>query len=419
MAKALTTISVANAHPGAKRREIPDGGCRSLYLVVQPSGVKSWAVRFRYRGTARKLTLGPFLAGNGQEPSAPPEIDTPLSLAAARVLATEALRKAKSGIDPTAEKRKQRVVQRVAEADTLQAIAEEFLRRVGPGLRTLSQRQADLELLYGPLGRIPVTEIKRGQYTRIFDRIADERGPARADRVLAALKRLLSWHAERSDYISVLGRGGRRTSMKERARSRVLSDDELRQVWTTAERIKGPFAGFVQLILLTSTRRNEAAGLRRSELSDDGQTWIIPGSRYKNGHDTLIPLSGAAQKIVAAQPQLGDFVFSANGSKALGGFALRKSQFDKACGGTMPRWVLHDLRRSSRTLLSRAGIPADIAERCLGHAITGVRGVYDRFEYADQKRHAFEQLAQIIERIVHPPPVADMEAERAKRRRRR
>src|SRR5580704_12957297 len=123
MAKTLTAIAVANARPGAQRREIPDGGCRSLYLVVQPSGVKSWAVRFRYRGTARKLTLGPFLAGNGQEPSAPPEIDTPLSLAAARVIATEALRKAKSGIDPTAEKRKQRVVQRVAEADTLQAIA--------------------------------------------------------------------------------------------------------------------------------------------------------------------------------------------------------------------------------------------------------------------------------------------------------
>src|SRR5260370_38235901 len=80
MAKNLTAIGVANARPGAKRREIPDGGCRSLYLIIQPSGVKSWAVRFRYRGAARKLTLGPFLPGNGQDPDAEPAPDRPLAL---------------------------------------------------------------------------------------------------------------------------------------------------------------------------------------------------------------------------------------------------------------------------------------------------------------------------------------------------
>jgi integrase len=418
MAKVLTAIAVANARAGIKRREIPDGGCRSLYLIVQPSGVKSWAVRFRYRGTARKLTLGPFLAGNGQEPDAEPELDTPLSLAAARVLATKALRQAKGGVDPTAAKRKQRVIQHAAEADTLANIAEEFLRRAGAGLRTLSQRRADLELLCETLGRMPVSEIGRGQYTRIFDRIADERGPVRADRVLAATKRLLNWHSERSDFISPLGRGGRRTSVSDRARSRILSDDELRQVWTTAERIKGPFASFVQFILLTATRRGEAASLRRRELSDDGRTWIIPGSRYKNGKDTLIPLSKAAQRIIAAQPQLSDFVFTSNGTCALGGFALRKTAFDKACG--VVGWTIHDLRRTSRTLLSRAGITPDIAERCLGHAMVGVRQTYDRFQYADEKRHAFEALAAQIERIVRgPEAVADLAAERSKRRRRR
>ena len=67
-----------------------------------------------------------------------------------------------------------------------------------------------------------------------------------------------------------------------------------------------------------------------------------------------------------------------------------------------PAGRLHDLRRTSRTLLSRAGITADIAERCLGHAITGVRGTYDRHEYIDEKRHAFEALASLIARIVHP-----------------
>jgi integrase len=389
-----------------------------LYLVTQPSGVKSWAVRFRYRGAQRKLTLGPFLAGNGQEPSAEPEIDTPLSLAAARVLATKALRQAKGGADPTAEKRKHRAALRTAEADTLASISEEFLRREGPKLRTVSQRRSDLELFYEPFGRLPVAEIRRGMVTRALDRIADGRGPVRADRALAALKRLLSWHAERSDYVSPLGRGGRRTSPAQLARSRVLADDELKAVWLAAETYSGPFGAYLQFTLLTATRRSESAGLRRSELTDNGRTWTIPGSRYKNGKDTLVPLSGAAQRIIQRQPQLGDFVFGSDGNRALGGFDGRKKEFDQICG--VKNWRLHDLRRTARTLLSRAGVSADIAERCLGHAMGGVRGIYDRHEYQREKAEAFEALAALIERVANPPPaVADLADERARRRQRK
>jgi integrase len=416
MAKALTAIAVANARPGLERREIPDGGCRGLYLIVQSSGAKSWAARFRYRGSARKLTLGPWLAGGGREPDVAPEIDTPLSLAGARELATKALRQAKGGVDPTAEKRKQRVIQHAAEADTLAAISEEFLRREGGRLRTIGQRRSDLELLCETLGRMPVSEIRRGQYTRALDHIADQRGPVRADRVLAATKRLLSWHAERGDFVSPLGRGGRRTKPGELARNRVLTDDELRRVWTTAETYPGPFGAYLQFTLLTATRRSESAGLRRSELTDDGRTWVIPGARYKNNKDTLVPIGKTAQRIIAERPLLGDFVFTSNGARALGGFALRKTEFDAACG--VVGWRIHDLRRTARTLLSRAGITVDIAERCLGHAIGGVRGVYDRHEYEVEKRHAFEALARMVARIVAPEPVvAEMATERNRRRR--
>jgi integrase len=210
----------------------------------------------------------------------------------------------------------------------------------------------------------------------------------------------------------------RRTSIKARARDRVLSDDELRRVWLAAEQDTTPFGAFVRFVLLTATRRSEAGGLRRSELSPDGTVWTIPGARYKSGLDTVIPLSKAAQAIVEAQPVLaGDFVFSATGRNPLGDFAKAKAVFDRACGVT--GWTIHDLRRTGRTLLSRAGISPDVAERCLGHALIGVRGVYDRFEYADEKRHAFEALAALVARIVHPPKakVADLAAERGKRRR--
>jgi integrase len=414
MAKILTPITIRNLRPGTERYEVPDAGCRGLRVVVFPSGCKSFVTRFRYRGLARKLTLGPALIdGTVAEPSVEPQLDTPLTLSAARELCARALRQAKSGVDPTVLKRKQREASTAAQGDTLQAIAEEYLRREGPRLRTLSQREADLELLYEPLGRLPVAEIKRGQYHRVLDRIADTRGPVRADRVLAGVKRLLSWHAERSDFISPLGRGGRRMSPKELARSRVLTDEELRKLWTAAEIYPGPFGAYLCFTMLTATRRGESAGLRRGELSDDGRTWIIPGARYKSKHDTLIPLSETAQKIIAAQPVLGEFVFSADGSRPLGGFDKRKAEFDKVAG--VHDYRLHDLRRSSRTLLSRAGIPTDIAERALGHAKAGVRATYDRFEYAAEKRNAFERLAQMIEHIVRPPPVTDLGEARGKR----
>jgi integrase len=401
MAKALTPIAIANLKARAVRYEIRDGGCSGLRVVVFPSRKKSFVLRFRFRGLQRKLTLGPVLLGTEAEPSDTPEVGTPLSLAAARELATKALRQAKAGTDPTVVKREAKKAERAAEGDTLQAISEEFLRREGGKLRSIDQRQADLQLFYETLGRLPLEQIRKGQFVRVLDHIADSRGPVRADRALSALKTLLSWHAGRSEYVSVLGREvKRRTSITQRARSRILSDDELRSVWTAAESF-GLFGAYVRFVLLTATRRSEAAGLRRSELSDGSATWIIPGARYKNGRDTLVPLSGAAQQIIAEQPKLGDFVFSFGGSRPLTGFGERKADFDQRSG--VSGYTLHDLRRSARTLLSRAGVSADTAEMCLGHALTGVRGTYDRHAYENERRHAFEALAAQIERIVRPP----------------
>ena len=111
-------------------------------------------------------------------------------------------------------------------------------------------------------------------------------------------------------------------------------------------------------------------------------------------------------------------MFSFDGARPLTGFTERKQQLDAACG--VNGYTIHDLRRSKRRLSSRAGIAADISEMCLGHALTGVRGTYDRFAYVEQKRAAFEALAKMVETIVRPPAtpkVADIAAARGKRRR--
>ena len=401
----LTQVAIKNLRARAARYEHGDAGCPGLRVVVQPSGHKSWCVRYRFRGAPRKLTLGDVLIERGAqtEPDTAPELDTPLSLMSARELATKALRQAKSGTDPAAAKRKKRDEQHAADADTLKAVGAEYLRREGSKLRTVDQRRADLALLYPTLGALPIEQIGRKQFVRVLDHIADKRGPVRADRVLGALSRLLSWHAQRSDFVSPLVRGMRRNAAQ--ARSRVLSDHELRAVWTTAETFPGPFGGYLRFLLLTATRRNEAAGLRRSELLAP-DTWLIPAARCKSGRDVLIPLSRAAQKIVAAQPQLrnGNFVFTVSGANGLTSFDRLKRAFDAASG--VSGWRIHDLRRTSRTLLSRAGIAADVSERCLGHMLTGVRGVYDRHAYESEKRHAFEALAAQIERIINPLPAS-------------
>jgi integrase len=181
------------------------------------------------------------------------------------------------------------------------------------------------------------------------------------------------------------------------ARSRILDDDELRAIWkaTADYPIVGPLLRF---ILLTATRRYEAGHMRWTELNGD-QTWTIPAARYKTNLDHIIPLSPLAQSVLPDRGN-GEFVFSANGHEAIGGYQRHKQAIDEASG--VNGWVIHDLRRTARSLLSRAGVAADHAERCLGHVIPGVRGVYDRYEYLEEKGAAFEALAAQVQRIINP-----------------
>jgi integrase len=405
MAKALTPVAIKNLRRRAKLYEVPDGGCRGLRIIVQVSGHRSWAVRYRFQGAPRKFTLGPVLIEDRARDihpdvgGTPPVLDTPLSLTDARWLATQALRQVKSGIDPAAVK--QQALRSAPANDTVQAIGDEYLKRHSY-LRSVAQRQYDIGLIDQALGSRPIAGIKLSDIVRLLDKIEESNGPAAADRVKATWRSMAAWHAGRSDdYRPPIIRGLKRN--KAEARSRVLSDSELVEVWQAAEVLKGPFGRYVQFLLLTAVRRNEAAHMRRAELADSA-TWIIPAARCKTKREVLIPLSGAAQEIIRDIPVIGggDLVFTSDGKRPIGGFGRYKRALDTASG--VSDWRLHDLRRTARTLLSRAGVDADVAERCLGHAIGGVRGVYDRHQFEREKRRAFEALAAQIERIVNPHP---------------
>jgi integrase len=386
MARALTDIAIKNFKPTAVRREIPDPGAHGLYVIVQPTGRRGFCVRYRFFGVPRKLTLA---AG--------------ITLAQARKLAADAMFAVSQGRDPADARKAEVEKAERARADTLRSVVEEYLAREGKRLRTIDQRERIFEKLVFPFlgsGR-QISSIKRKDIIRLLDYIEDNHGQRTADYTLATLSRLCNWHAVRDDeFISPIVRGMRRQNTKLHARTRVLSDDELRSVWAAAS-AKGPFPAYIKFLLLTAARRSEAAAMTWTEF--DGADWTLPAARNKTGVDLVRPLSKATQEILAERPHIVGcpFVFSSDGRSALGGFSRQKQRFDAACGVT--DWTIHDLRRSARSLMSRAGVSPDHAERCLGHVIGGVRETYDRHAYHTEKKKAFEALAAQIERIVNPP----------------
>lgn len=334
--------------------------------------------------------------------------------------------------DPVAEQEEARaeaVKIKLAEVNTVNAVLDEFTKRHASKLRSSDQVKHALDTYVRPeLGAKAIYDVKRSEVVAMLDKVEDAAGPVMADRVLAHLRKALNWQAARDDeFKSPIVRGMARVKPKERARKRILADDEIRDLWTALDSAKVPpcYPRFVKSLLLCATRRNESAYMHSAEL--DGDVWVIPGERYKTKLDHAIPLTPQAKALIGEKPDglKGNswFVFSTmGGAKGFSGFSKAKRELDteiaklrKAEGREkMPPWRLHDLRRTARSLMSRAKVPADHAERALGHVIGGVRETYDRYEYIEEKRAAFKALAALVDLILDPPVdnVVDLDAKR-------
>jgi Arm DNA-binding domain/Phage integrase central domain len=264
--KRLTDLAIKNFKAAPKRQEISDGK-NGLFIVVHPSGRKSFAVRYRFDGRSRKLTL-----------------PRGITLATARKAAADTIHEVEQGRDPGAAKRQVKEAQQVAPANTFRAIAEQYLEREAKKkererLRSLKWRRALLErLVYPTLGDQPISTIKRKAIIELLDAIEDGKlinakrepikgGATTAHSTLAIIRKIMRWYAIRDeDYVVPIVPGMARIKPDERARSRVLSDDELRRVWRTAEDRSDPFAAMIRFMLLTACRRSEAAAFRWEEI---------------------------------------------------------------------------------------------------------------------------------------------------------
>jgi integrase len=268
-------------------------------------------------------------------------------------------------------------------------------------LRTARQIHANFERHVLPAwsGR-DFTGIKRGDVADLLNKIVERKGPVAADKVLALLSKLMTWYAaNHNDYTSPIVRGMRRSNPKDRARTRILSDDELRAVWKAAE-ANGVFGAFVRLSLLTAQRRDKLASMKRSDIENG--VWTIPAEAREKGNAGELVLPDEARAILEAMPRYASspYVFT-TGNSYIKGYSKMKAALGKRSG--TQSWCVHDLRRTAKSLMARAGVRPDLSERVLGHVISGVEGIYDRHEYRQEKADALRKLAGLIAMIVNPP----------------
>jgi integrase len=202
----------------------------------------------------------------------------------------------------------------------------------------------------------------------------------------------------------------------------VLTDDELRAVWTAAEAIGWPFGRIVQGLILTGQRRDEVGEARWGEIDLAGRLWVLPRERAKNDAAHAVPLSPAAVALLEGCPRVkgrAGFVFSLNGERPFSGWSKAKERLDTLAlaelrkraekrGGNpeeiaLPSWRLHDLRRTVASGMARLGVNLPVIEKVLNHtsgSFGGVVGVYQRHSFAEEKRAALEAWGGFVERLV-------------------
>jgi integrase len=387
--KNFTDVYLRNLKPEADAYEQPDLRARGLRVVVWPSDKKSFVVRYRRPDSKKsaKLSLGW------------------IPLAAARKAAADVFEELRHGRDPAEAKKTAKAKAAAAAADTVQAVCAEYMKRAGVKLRTYKQRERLLErLVYPALGSRPVSKITELDCIRQFDRIADDSGPVMADYTRAILSKIFNWYRKRDrTFTSPIPRDMDRHAKPawERARTRKLDDDEIRRLWRATEDAK-PFSALIRFLLLTGARLSEARRMTRAEVSPNGD-WLLPASRNKVKRELLRALSPQARAILDARPVVDGcpYFFTGDGRRAIAASTRHKELLDEASG--VSGWRLHDLRRTARSLMSKAGVPTEHSEQCLGHVPRLMVRTYDVHDYYDEKKRAFEKLAMQIELIVSQP----------------
>jgi integrase len=394
---------------------------------VSARGRKTWIATYRVNGKAVMQTLGTTA--------------TVPKLADAREAARAAMVKAKAGVHPVEQRRAEAAAAEAdraakeaqaheAEAGQFELVAERFLAE---GWRWRNKRQQpwapnyaaevrriiEHDVLPHWRGR-PIRSLTKHDVNELLDAKAKTRERTRkgteggaavqANRVLTRLRTLFAW-ATSQDLIDADPSAGVLPRGAERARDRVLSDDEIVLFWRGCEQAGWPFSAIFRLLLLTAQREGEISGMRWPELDLEAGTWTLPRGRTKSDRGHVVHLSALAVEIIDALPRLGgDLVFPSRAGTVISSFSKPKHRVDEAmavqAGKAIEPWVLHDLRRTATTIMAeKLKVAPHVADKVLNHAsgaISGVAAIYNKALYLDERRAALEALGRYVEALVRP-----------------
>jgi integrase len=379
-----------------------------------------------------------------------------LTLEKAREKARNWLELIRKGIDPAIAEEEAKQAALRLQANTFAAVAEDYLRLhvIGPDPEHPHQRRAAevarefRRLFIAVWGERSITSISRHEVLALMESIRDlgmaatlaaygkggkaDKAPApgQARNLLGRLKTFFGWAIERGTYGLESSPcefiRGSRILGERRAIDRTLSDAELSAFWQATGEMTYPFGPIYRLLLLSGLRLNEVADAAWSEFDLAKGIWTIPAARMKGRNSKArphtIPLTSDILAIFSGLPRFngGEYLFSTTNGERPAWVAdrvkrrldaamldnlreLARQRGDDPATVKLPPWVNHDLRRTLRSRLSELRVDSDVAEAVLAHVKPGIRGVYDRYEHFDEKRHALELWATRLRSITQPP----------------
>lgn len=257
------------------------------------------------------------------------------------------------------------------------------------------------------LGELKAMDLTRQDVKNLHRGIVDRGASVSANRTVELLRRAYNCAYE-EELIDVNPFPNlKKIKSPEVTRDRILKDSEIKVLWKAMKKESPNMCDVLRLLLLLGQRSLETMSMRVGDVDQDRKEWTVPAIQTKNGKPNVVPLPPAAWKIIAPRLENEKWVFPSvynttrEGAKGDGHTKSTKDarrRLQEATG--IEGWTAHDLRRTCRTIMSREGVLPHVAEQVLGHAQTGVEGIYDQHSYLKEKAQALEMVDRAICRII-------------------
>lgn len=393
----LTDLKLRTLKAAEKLYKVADRD--GLYVAVLPSGVVSFRYDYRFNGRRETLTLGVYGPGG-------------LGLAEARGRLIEAKRLIDSGVSPAAAKRHAK--RTVAEARTFGFWARDWVAKYKMAESTRAMRKGVLLRDVLPaFDKRKMWEVTEGDVRQLCERIVDRGAPATAVHAREIVMGVFDWAALKGEKVANPARAVAPASIATfTPRERALSPDEVGIAFRLLEDVPTQPTNrlALKLVLLTMIRKGMLVGATWDELRWEEGIWEIPAPRMKARKPHLVYLSQQAMDIlVTLKTCAGSSPYIVpgryDGDKSISMATLNqvtKLIGERAVEQALPlqHFTVHDLRRTASTILHEAGFNTDWIEKCLAHEQRGVRAVYNKAEYAAQRRDMLQQWADMVDSFI-------------------